>query len=267
MDEDDHKKGHSITQTIQTLGRRKSLPKHSKKEDGRSDSVSSLPEPHRFQTIQSFSPSEVKLLLSQRFAQMSSDNLTAQGSQSAPASPVDTEGKRKFSLARSNFKNRKSVHITAASPEIFQKDADSPQPARHSEVLPFQLVNDSIRADMAANFHRHASLDSYNSGRTGITPEAIKSQFAQQPLPSPRNSSVDKDELILQLKDQIYRERRIYTEHLSALHAKNEKFKAEMLELQEALEAMVTNVEAREVAMLALIKTNQAALSKKAEEV
>jgi len=195
---------------------------------------------YKYQTIQSFRPDEVKELLTQHFARIRQET---QGDQSTKQGGLflSEDGRRRFSLVRSNFRNvRRSVKTN--SPETQKRDQERDRVSFKEDVK----VTGREKSDSVCSRDKSDSVGSRDESQVSgdeRSPRDIDelSQVAHE--------LEEKDKLIAQLKEQLTRERAIFTDELNRLREKQKRFKMKMQKQQEKLDSLLVLVETRERAV------------------
>jgi len=252
---DQTKKGTSISQTLQAMRRssktnpsgstgsgsttsppsnRASINNSLKRSDKEAiqDELSEYPR-HKYQTIQSFRPEEVKELLAQHFMKINSDTQT---NRSSPI--ISEDGKRRF------------FHLKPARRSgSLSGDGD----LSDSSSLSGEDSGNNLRAFVSMKQdHQRASLkeDEISSpgteGSSGSRDPSLRLSRKDTYLLSNYGVSSEKDKAIADLKEQLSRERRINSDQLNKMRAKQKKLKAKMVLQQEKLDALILVIEGRE---------------------
>jgi len=187
---------------------------------------------YKYQTIQSFRPDEVKELLTQHFARIRQEtthphetskpdnsdrdhtktsNTPAGGGTALSPQSLSEDGKRRFSLVRSNLRYaRKSVKMSNSN----------------------NSSTDSVKSDDVNTKY----LERHDSSGTGGGDSPILHQSGDDPSDpsSHRGKFMDiaqeldeKDRMISQLREQLSRERLIHSEELNRMREKQKKIQVE----------------------------------------
>jgi len=264
------KKGTSISQTLQAMKRgsksnstgSNSIPtpnrasvnslKKSEKEAIQDELAAEFPR-HKYQTIQSFRPEEVKELLAQHFMKISSDT---QQSSTRSNSMSSEDGRRKFFHLRPA---RRSGPVTGTDGDSgdgsFGSFIDDTSSGSGSGTGPERTTSSpgtGLRAFVALkqeNIYartsfKHDDDQSADHAEAGMKdPSKRLSRKETHPL---NIYGPGADKIIQDLKDQLSRERRINSEQLNKMRAKQKKLKVKMILQQEKLDALLLLIEARE---------------------
>jgi len=225
---------------------RSSLNNSLKKSDKETfqDELSEYPR-HKYQTIQSFRPEEVKELLAQHFMKISSD---AQHQSSTRSNSITEDGRRRFFHLRPG---RRSGPVTGSSDGdsgdgSFTDDLGSASaPGTGSGLRAFvALKQENIHARTSFKVEHDQSAD--HAEASGAKDPSKRLSRKETHILNNYGQGGDKDKIIQELKDQLSRERRINSEHLNKMRTKQKKLKVKMILQQEKLDALLLLIEARE---------------------
>jgi len=206
------------------------------------------PNSYKYQTIQSFRPDEVKELLNQHFARIRQETTGGDNSIKHGAHPgvFSEDGRRRFSLVRSNFRNaRRSVKLN-----------DSPETRTRDRVG----SKDDLKAvgrEKSDSTGSREDIQILQMGSGNDSPR-VAGDFEEISL---AQELEEKDKVIAELKEQLERERVIFSDELNRLREKQKRFKLKMLKQQEKLDSLLVLVETRERAIQQLYNPSSSPIS------
>jgi len=184
-----------------------------------SDAFCNLPhsEHHKYQTIQSFRPEEVKELLSQHFLES-----PVNGRTSAP----NEEGVRRFSLVKNNFKVRRAIRNS--------KDA----------AMLRGMVDDAEvgKASSAPDSNHFLKLDPDEAQRHALNDNS--------------DGELDAAHEIARLRAQLVHERTIYTREMARMRAQLRAFESHLAQTVARMGNLLEMVDSREHAVQELVDHN-----------
>jgi hypothetical protein len=219
--------------------------KKSEKEAIQDELASEFQPRHKYQTIQSFRPEEVKELLAQHFMKLNHDQVQQQTATRQSGSMSSEEGRRKFFLMRGG---RRSGPVSG---ELV--DGDMLVDEQGNGLRAFAaLKQDTIHARTSLKVDDDQMSNSSDTSASSSSKDLSKRLSRKDTyFLSNHATSAEKDKLIADLRDQLSRERRIYAEELNRMRAKQKKLKAKMSAQQEKLDQQLMMLENRERAVQA----------------
>jgi hypothetical protein len=187
-----------------------------------SDVFYTLPhaEHHKYQTIQSFRPEEVKELLQQHFL-----DPAANGRTSAP----NEEGVRRFSLVKNNFKVRRAIRNSKDAAMLRGMVDEGTTTSSSAPTEPNHFAKLDTAPDEA---HRHPLM---------MDQEEVELDAAHE---------------IARLRAQLVHERTIYTREMARMRAQVRAFEAHLAQTVARMGSLLEMVDAREKAVQDLLLKN-----------